>query len=210
MSEITKKYPKLSRLVAQHEKNIDRFQQEATAFFHPYAVALCRRIQKGIPEFEGCQLAMRMLFLEPRDLPITVVDPDGVQEKERLANIIDGGYLDENGRGVCEWKAILPEDTQEAMRELDALSDYIDDNYSMVGDLHVILADEPTPKPSRKLPTIREHKRLMKMDFNRIAADIRKIKTCVARQRKIKSILPQLKASNPQFNVRQFFQACNA
>ena len=206
-----KQYPKLASLVAKHEKNVDAFQAKATAFFHPYAVEICRRIQRDIPEFEGCELAMRMLFLEPRDLPITVVTDDtGEQTKERLANIIDGGYVDNEGRGVCHWHTLLPERCQQAMRELDQLSDYIDDNYSMVGDLHVTLADEPTPARARKTPTVREHKRLMKMDFDRIAADIRKVKTCIARQRQVKAILPQLKASNPRFNVKRFYQACNA
>jgi hypothetical protein len=204
-----KQYPKLARLVDKHEKNIDAFQAQATAFFHPYAVALCRRIQQDIPEFEGCQLAMRMLFLEPRDLPITVVTGDtGEKTDERLANIIDGGYIDNEGKGVCHWHTLLPERCQQAMRELDALSNYIDDNYSMVGDLEVTLADEPALPPARKPSAVKEHKRLMKMDFNRIAANIRTYHTTEARWRHINKYLPLLKASNPRFNKARFIAAC--
>ena len=55
---------------------------------------------------------------------------------------------------------------------------------------------------------IKEHKRLMKMDFNRIAADICKLKTRVARWRHIRKVLPQLKASNPRFDEKRFIAAC--
>jgi len=78
----------------------------------------------------------------------------------------------------------------------------------MVGDLEVTLANEKPIKPSRKKPVAKEHKRLMKMDFNRIAANIRKYNTNVARWRHIRKVLPQLEASNPRFDKARFVAAC--
>lgn len=138
---ISKAFPRLAKMAARQEKRIERFQTESAKMFHPYAVELCKRIKRDIPEFEGCELAMRHLYLEPRDLQIKVVSPEGEEQTERLANIIDGGYADEEGRGVCHWKLVLPERCKQAMRELDELSNYIDDNYSNVNELYVTAKD---------------------------------------------------------------------
>ncbi len=131
------KFPKLAKLAAQHEKKCDKFMMEQAKFFHEYARLLCQRIRHFIPQFEGCELAMRHLYLEPRDLMLTVIDPDGKEEQERLSNILDGGYLDEDTSN--KWKVNLPPSCQDAMRELDELANYIDDNYSMVAELSVKL-----------------------------------------------------------------------
>ena len=131
-----KQYPVLQRLANQHEKRIDKFQAEASKFFHPHAVKLCRRIQKGIPEFTGCQLAMRMLFLYPADLRIPVVNYNGEDTTERLGNIMDYVTIKDG------WTVKLPARTIEALVELDKLADYIDDNYSMVSELVVDLPKE--------------------------------------------------------------------
>lgn len=125
------KYPTLKRLVARHEKRKEAFETEASKLFHPHALTLCRRIKKGIPEFEGCQLAMRELFLEPSDLEIPITGPDG-PTTERLGNILDYFRYERS-----EWVVNLPQDVINALLELDALADYIDDNYSMVSELVV-------------------------------------------------------------------------
>ena len=101
-----KQFPQLARLVDQHEKNIEAFQAQATAFFHPYAVKLCRRIQRGIPEFEECQLAMRELYLEPRNHPVSITfKEDGETGDERLQNMVRARVqqlLDQTGQGDRE------------------------------------------------------------------------------------------------------------
>jgi len=137
MSDYTK-WPALKKLVARHEKRKEKFMDEAAELFHPHAVQLCRVIKEGIPEFTGCQLAMRHLYLEPRDLMVEVGDVIGEERiKVRLANIIDGGYLSDDDH-KC-WNVTLPERVQKAMRELDDMANYIDDNYSMVSGLYVDL-----------------------------------------------------------------------
>lgn len=132
------RFPRLAKLADKHEKKCEEFMLQQAAFFHPHAVALCEKIRKGIPEFEGCELAMRHLYLNPMDLQIPVVSPDGEETTERLTNLLDGGYLDDDGSN--SWKVKLPKATQDAMRELDELANYIDDNYSMVAELSVTLA----------------------------------------------------------------------
>ena len=132
--EIPRQYAKLNRLVEQHEKRVEAFQLKAEKFFHPHAVSLCKRIKKGIPGFERAYLAMRRLWLVPLDLPITVINrEDNKPHQERISNVLS--YLDEDG----SYRLGLPEDTIEALRELDELADYIDDNYSMVNGLDVTL-----------------------------------------------------------------------
>lgn len=51
---------------------------------------------------------------------------------------------------------------------------------------------------------------LTEQDLESIALRIRNIKTCVARQREIRKMLPGLKRSSPNFDERRFFRACNA
>jgi hypothetical protein len=51
---------------------------------------------------------------------------------------------------------------------------------------------------------------LTKRDFQKIADEIRAIKTCVARQKRAKELIPSLRASNPKFNETLFLKACNA
>ena len=133
------KWPTIKRLIARHEKRVEKFQAEETKLFHPHAVTLCRRIQKGIPEFTGCQLAMRMLFLEPRDLQIPIFSVDDPDEpcSDRLQNILD--YLRYER---TNYRIKLPDDTLNALAELDALSNFIDSNYSNVSELHVDLTKE--------------------------------------------------------------------
>lgn len=138
--EISKKYPTLAKLVARQEKRIEKFQAESSKVFHPHAVTLCRRIKKGIPEFEGCTLAMRYLYLEPKDLKcveVTKVGEDGQEDvvhTERLDNILDYIRFSRDG-----WTVNLPQDTIDALAELDELANYIDDNYSNVSELYVKL-----------------------------------------------------------------------
>ena len=131
------KATKLKRLDAKHTKNVERFQTAASAMFHPYAVELCKKIKKGIPEFEGCQLAMRLLFLEPRNLMIPVKDkggmPDDELHQERLQNIMDFFPFYESSM----WQVLLPAATLQALEDLDELANYIDDNYSNVSELCV-------------------------------------------------------------------------
>ena len=124
---------KLKRLIAKQDKRIERFQAESSALFHPYAVELCKRIKRGIPEFEGCQLAMRRLYLEPKDLPIPVVH-NGEKDSERLQNVLGYHYSDWWDE---EWQFQLSARTLQALVDLDELADYIDDNYSNVGELCV-------------------------------------------------------------------------
>jgi hypothetical protein len=136
---ISKLYKTLNKLATRHEKRIEKFQVEASKFFHPHAVTLCRRIQKGIPEFTGCMLAMRHLYLEPRDLLIPIIDScDGEVCHSRLNDLLE--YTNTNGAfNTGNWKVQLPEDTLAALEELDELANYIDDTYSMVSELHVKL-----------------------------------------------------------------------
>lgn len=136
---ISKRFKTLQKLIDRHEKRIEEFQREAELFFHPHAVMLCRRIKKGIDEFQGCQLGMRRLFLEPRDLKIPITNKDGDKSTIRLALLTDEGYLDDTGCGMDEWKPDISEDTKEALRELHEMSNYIDGNYSMVAGLYVDL-----------------------------------------------------------------------
>lgn len=136
---MNKRATKLERLIAKQDKRIEKFQTESTAMFHPYAVELCKKIKKGIPEFEGCQLGMRKLFLEPLNLMIPykhVVQEDGIEAEdgsERLQNLLDY-YLDEWNK---EWKFQLSAATLQALVDLDELANYIDDNYSNVNELCV-------------------------------------------------------------------------
>ena len=129
---MNKRATKLERLIAKQDKRIEKFQTESTAMFHPYAVELCKKIKKGIPEFEGCQLAMRKLFLEPMELPISHIH-NGESGNERLQNILDY-HLD---GWNPEWQFQLSAATLKALVDLDDLANYIDDNYSNVGNLCV-------------------------------------------------------------------------
>lgn len=126
---ILKHYPVFHKLARQHEARLQKFQRDAEGFFHPYVVKLCERIKKGIPQFEGCLLAMRHLYLEPRKLGISITDPEGETGDELLGNILL--YLPERNN----WKVNLPEDTKQALIELDTVANYIDDNYSMVAGM---------------------------------------------------------------------------
>jgi hypothetical protein len=124
----------LRRLINAHDKRVEKFQNAEMAAFHPYAVKLCRRIKRGIPEFEGCQLAMRRLYLEPSDLKI-LYTKDGEFLSESLGNLIND---------VLSWygaEAHLPQDTINALLSLDELANFIDNNYSNVTELSVA-ADE--------------------------------------------------------------------
>ena len=131
------KAPQLKRLVDKHEKRVERFQTQAAAMFHPYALKLCKRIKKGIPEFEGCQLAMRLLFLEPRGLMIPLKDsgglPDDELHKDIFRNVFDYHPFNE----ASMWQVQLPADTLKALADLDELANFIDDNYSNVSELCV-------------------------------------------------------------------------
>ena len=128
-----KRFPTLQKLANRQEKRIEKFQDESSELFHSHAVTLCRRIQKGIPEFTGCHLDMRELYLEPMDIQIPIRDNrDGEEGSDRLQNILE--YVND-----LNYSVLLPQRTPDALKELDVLANYIDDNYSNVGELRVDL-----------------------------------------------------------------------
>jgi hypothetical protein len=133
--EIPKRFKSLQLIANRHEKRVARFCDDASLEFNQRANELVRRIQKYVPEFRGCQLAMRRLYLYPMNLqiPITCIE-DGEKGTERLGNLLD--YLDDERYSID-----INERAIEAFRELDAMADYIDDNYSMVSGME---AGDPT------------------------------------------------------------------
>ena len=124
---------KLKRLIAKHDKRVEKFQTEEAALFHLYAVELCKKIKKGIPKFEGCHIGNGYLFLEPMDLPIPYVH-DGDCEKERLSNVLGYYY---GGKWTDGWNFCLSARTLQALADLYELDLFIDDRDSNVNDLHV-------------------------------------------------------------------------
>jgi hypothetical protein len=133
--EIPRRFPKLAKIVNAHEKRRDKFQEAASKPFNERAEVLVKVIQKYIPEFRGCCLAMRRLYLYPLDLQIPMMRKDDSERfTERLGNILD--YLDD-GRYVIE----VPDRVIEAWDELNEMSNYVDDNYSMVSGME---AGDPT------------------------------------------------------------------
>lgn len=81
-------------------------------------------------------------------------------------------------------------------------------NYTFCGKVRELFAEGL--KDEERTTIRKTSKKLTKKDYVRIANEIRQIKTCVARQKKVKELLPSLRASNPNFDEKRFFVACNA
>ena len=136
MRSIDPKFGTLCKIAARHEKRVEKFQEAAQKLFHPRATILCNHIKKGIPEFRGCQLAMRHLYLYPTELQIKFIDQYGENGTDRLGNIME--YLERK-----DYTVRLNKQTCDALIELNELANYIDDNYSMVAGLYVNLTSAP-------------------------------------------------------------------